>query len=190
MRKSFLYTITTLLFIFTSCSSSLSSTEVTQLTTITLDLSASYYKSGEVEDALRVLNETAEFSNDIRLIENRVLIFIAEKRYKEGYTEAMRLYNTYPYYIKALRYALECADGLEDKDKQRELYTLLFERNAVTIDDLQHLLEITIEENRNDEAMGIINYGIEKGIYNKKFFETAYEFTKDEEFNMALTYIK
>lgn len=193
MIKHLVYSVlSSVLFavLLVSCSSGVSTNDSVQLTNIALDLSATYLKNGEVDDALRVLNDATELSGDIRLIENRVLIFLNENRNQEAYDEAMRLYNTYPYYLKAIRYAIDAATKLEDNDKLKELYTLLFTRNAITIKDLNLLLKLTIEENRKDEALGIINYGIERGIYDKEFFEQAYEFTKDDEYNMALTYIK
>ena len=179
-----------LLFVVSCASGAISTEESVQLTNIALDLSSSYLKNGEIDDALRVLEDATELSSDIRLIENRVLIFQNEGRDKEAYNEAMRLYNKYPYYLKSIRYAIDSATKLNDKNKQKELYTLLFTRNAIDIKDLNYLLKLTIEENRKDEALGIIDYAIERGIYDKEFFESAYNFTKNEEYNMAATYIK
>lgn len=178
------------LFLLLSCASTITTAESTKVTTIALDLSSTYLKNREVDDALRVLNTALEMSEDIRLVENRVLIYKNEEMYREMYNEALRLYNKFPHYTKAIRYAIEAAEALEDNKKLSEAYALLFEKNAVTISDINGLLKETIENNDKANGVKLINYALEKNMYDKEFFENAYTVTGDKEYQSILEYLK
>lgn len=178
------------LFMLSSCASTITTAESTKVTTIALDLSSTYLKNREVDDALRVLNTALEMSEDIRLVENRVLIYKNEEMYREMYNEALRLYNKFPHYTKAIRYAIEAAEALEDNKKLSEAYALLFEKNAVTISDINGLLKETIEDNDKANSVKLINYALEKNMYDKEFFENAYTVTGDKEYQSILEYLK
>lgn len=178
------------LFLLSSCASTITTAESTKVTTIALDLSSTYLKNREVDDALRVLNTALEMSEDIRLVENRVLIYKNEEMYREMYNEALRLYNKFPHYTKAIRYAIEAAEALEDNKKLSEAYALLFEKNAVTISDINGLLKETIENNDKANGIKLINYALEKNMYDKEFFENAYTITGDKEYQSILEYLK
>lgn len=177
-------------FLLSSCASTITTAESTKVTTIALDLSSTYLKNREVDDALRVLNTALEMSEDIRLVENRVLIYKNEEMYREMYNEALRLYNKFPHYTKAIRYAIEAAEALEDNKKLLEAYALLFEKNAVTISDINGLLKETIENNDKANGVKLINYALEKNMYDKEFFENAYTVTGDKEYQSILEYLK
>ena len=178
------------LFMLSSCASTITTAESTKVTTIALDLSSTYLKNREVDDALRVLNTALEMSEDIRLVENRVLIYKNEEMYREMYNESLRLYNKFPHYTKAIRYAIEAAEALEDNKKLSEAYALLFEKNAVTISDINGLLKETIENNDKTNGVKLINYALEKNMYDKEFFENAYTVTGDKEYQSILEYLK
>ena len=178
------------LFMLSSCASTITTAESTKVTTIALDLSSTYLKNREVDDALRVLNTALEMSEDIRLVENRALIYKNEEMYREMYNESLRLYNKFPHYTKAIRYAIEAAEALEDNKKLSEAYALLFEKNAVTISDINGLLKETIENNDKTNGVKLINYALEKNMYDKEFFENAYTVTGDKEYQSILEYLK
>lgn len=175
---------------------------------IALELSSVYMRNNEKEEALRVINEALSIVDDIKLVNNKILILESLDRYNEAFDECVKQYIKDPINKTPIYRAIDIAKEKERIDIQYRLYALLIDTKTANINDAVFLLKYGLNlSNLNDEDISInteiddekcdktlckkvLKYCTDMNIYNKKYFELAYLYTKDFEYRTAAIYIK
>ena len=173
---------------FTSCATREPSD--TDAITMALELSGIYVKNQDFDNALAVIDRALLLSDDTRLYQNKILILKETERYEEALDVSIDAYRKNPYIESMLRNAIELATILDREETIKGLYEHMFSINAITADDLVFIIKEAKERGDNNSVEFLINYGLRWQLYNKEFFDLAYEATGNEDYRIAAKYIK
>lgn len=173
---------------FTSCATR--EPTDTDAITMALELSGIYVKNQDFDNALAVIDRALLLSDDTRLYQNKILILKETERYEEALEVSIDAYRKNPYVERMLRNAIELATILDREETIKGLYEHMFAINAITADDLVFIIKEAKERNDSVSIEFLINYGLRWQLYNKEFFDLAYEATKNEDYRIAAKYIK
>lgn len=175
---------------------------------IALELSSTYMKYNEKEEALRVVNEALSLVEDNKLINNKILILNSLERYSEAFQECVNQYSKNTYDKTYIYRAIEIAEKQKRYDIQAKLYMTLVDSKTASINDCVFLLkyalnlnlieddeiniETIIDEGKIDMNIvdKVIKYCNDINIYNKKYFELVYLATKNNDYRIAAIYSK
>lgn len=198
--------VVVLLFVLLFCSCAANKENNSRIVSIALELSSTYMRNNEKEEALRVVNEALSIVDDSRLIYNRILILDSLERYSDAFQECVNQYSKNPIEKTYIYRAIDIAEKQNRYDIQAKLYMTLVDSKTATINDVVFLLkyalnlnqikddeintETIIDEEKMDKQVveKVIQYCNEMNIYNKKYFELVYLATKDLNYRTAAIY--